>query len=73
MVSGDYDSAVSATMTTQDKDMGVIAEFIAATGAATPLFDATKALYKRALEMGLADSDTASVAKVLDDISEAKS
>ncbi|MDE0537459.1 MAG: NAD(P)-dependent oxidoreductase [Rhodospirillales bacterium] len=68
MVANDYDSKVSATMITQDKDMGIINAFIDGVGAPAPLFKATLDLYKAALSQGLENSDTASVCAVLENM-----
>jgi putative dehydrogenase len=68
MVAGDYESSVSATMTIQDKDMRIIGEFARDLDCPTPLFSATAPLYKAALERGFANSDTASVCAVLEEM-----
>ena len=66
MAADDYDSKVTATMTTQDKDMGIIDSYIDSLDCPAPLFKSTIDLYKAALEQGLKNSDTASVCKVLE-------
>ena len=68
MVANDYDSKVSATMITQDKDMGIINTFIDGVDAPAPLFKATLDLYEAALSQGLENSDTASVCAVLENM-----
>jgi uncharacterized protein len=47
------------------KDMALLADFARQHGAATPLLDAVQPLYEAALDAGLADADTAAVARVL--------
>jgi predicted acyl esterase/3-hydroxyisobutyrate dehydrogenase-like beta-hydroxyacid dehydrogenase len=47
------------------KDMALLAEFARRHGAATPLLDAVQPLYEAALDAGLAEADTAAVARVL--------
>jgi 3-hydroxyisobutyrate dehydrogenase-like beta-hydroxyacid dehydrogenase len=56
-----------ATMrvSTWKKDMAIIAEFADGLGCDTPMFDLTQPVYTQAMEMGLGDSDTASVFEVL--------
>jgi 3-hydroxyisobutyrate dehydrogenase-like beta-hydroxyacid dehydrogenase len=66
MVANDYDSAVSATQITQEKDMGIIGAFAKSIGCPTPLFSATEEIYRTALQDGFAASDTASVCAVLE-------
>ena len=66
MAADDYDSKVTATMTTQDKDMGIIDSYIDSLDCPAPLFKSTIDLYKAALEQGLKNSDTATVCKVLE-------
>ncbi len=58
-----------ATMrvSTWKKDMAIIAEFADGLGCDTPMFDLTQPVYTQAMEMGLGDSDTASVFEVLKD------
>ncbi|MBT5180730.1 MAG: NAD(P)-dependent oxidoreductase [Rhodospirillaceae bacterium] len=66
MVADDYDSKVTATMKIQDKDMGIINNYIDSLDCPAPLFKSTIGLYKDALEGGLENSDTASVCRVLE-------
>ena len=47
------------------KDMAIISSFARAQGAATPLLDTVVPLYAEALAAGLANADTAAVARVL--------
>ena len=66
MVSGDYTSNVTATMTLQAKDMGIIKAFADSHDCPTPLFSTTHGYYRDALDQGLADSDTASICAVME-------
>jgi L-threonate 2-dehydrogenase len=56
-----------ATMkvSTWKKDMAIIAGFAEEVGCETPLFTLTQPVYSQAIQMGLADQDTASVFEVL--------
>lgn len=47
------------------KDMALIKDFAAASGAFTPLFDTTTPLYETANDLGLGEQDTAAVHKIL--------
>ena len=68
MVAGDY---TDVTMSNQlwQKDMKIIGEFAAALGVATPLFNASAAIYNAAMAQGYAQQDTAAVCAVLERMS----
>ena len=68
MVAGDY---TEVTMSNQlwQKDMKIIGEFAAALGVATPLFNASAAIYNAAMAQGYAQQDTAAVCAVLERMS----
>ncbi len=51
---------------TWQKDMQVIGDFANEMGVPTPLFTRTEAIYKKTLDMGLGDMDTAAVCVVLE-------
>ena len=65
MVAGDY---TDVTMSNQlwQKDMKIIGEFAARLGVATPLFNASAAIYNAAMAQGYAKQDTAAVCAVLE-------
>ena len=65
MVAGDY---TDVTMSNQlwQKDMKIIGEFAAALGVATPLFNASAAIYNAAMAQGYAKQDTGAVCAVLE-------
>ena len=65
MVAGDYRDATMKVEVWQ-KDMKIIGEFAAALGVATPLFNASAAIYNAAMAQGFARQDTASVCAVLE-------
>ena len=65
MVRDRYDGA-TMTMSLWQKDMAVIGEFARQLGSPTPMFDATVPLYRKALESGHAEHDTAAVCAVLE-------
>jgi putative dehydrogenase len=65
MVEGKYDDATISVQLFQ-KDMKIIAEFAARHGVATPLFNASAAIYNSALAQGFGRQDTASVCAVLE-------
>jgi 3-hydroxyisobutyrate dehydrogenase-like beta-hydroxyacid dehydrogenase len=48
------------------KDMRIIGEFVRSLKSPTPLFNATKAIYARAMALGFAKADTAVVCTVLE-------
>ena len=47
------------------KDVGLVGDFAAELGVATPMLDATRPLYDRGVELGLADADAAALLDVL--------
>ncbi|MGE0563058.1 MAG: NAD(P)-dependent oxidoreductase [Pseudolabrys sp.] len=65
MVKSDYKKATMKIDVWQ-KDMQVIGDFARRIKVPTPLFDATEPVYKKAMEMGLGDEDTAAVCAVLE-------
>ncbi len=65
MVAGDYSDATMKVEVWQ-KDMKIIGEFAAALGVATPLFNASAALYNAAMAQGYAKQDTGAVCAVLE-------
>jgi 3-hydroxyisobutyrate dehydrogenase-like beta-hydroxyacid dehydrogenase len=56
----------TVTQETWQKDMKIIGEFVRRLGSPAPLFDATKAIYRRAMAQGRAKQDTAAVHAVLE-------
>jgi 3-hydroxyisobutyrate dehydrogenase-like beta-hydroxyacid dehydrogenase len=68
MVAGRYDDATMKVEVWQ-KDMKIIGEFAASLGVATPLFNASGAIYNAAMAQGFAKQDTASVCAVLERLS----
>ena len=68
MVAGDYRDATMKNEVWQ-KDMKIIGEFAAALGVATPLFNASAAIYNAAMAQGYAQQDTAAVCAVLERMS----
>ena len=56
----------TVTNITWKKDMKIIGEFVRGLKSPAPLFNATKAIYARAMALGFADSDTAAVCAVLE-------
>ena len=65
MVAGKYDEATISVGLFQ-KDMKIIGEFAAEHGVATPLFNASAAIYNAAVAQGFAKQDTAAVCAVLE-------
>jgi putative dehydrogenase len=57
-----------ATVTNEiwKKDMAIIGEHVRRLKSPAPLFNATKAVYRRAMALGFADADTAAVCAVLE-------
>lgn len=64
MTAGRYDDP-SVRLEVFRKDLGLIAEFAEAVGAATPLLEASSRIYETAAGQGRAAQDTACVAEVL--------
>jgi 3-hydroxyisobutyrate dehydrogenase-like beta-hydroxyacid dehydrogenase len=71
MVAGRYDDATMKVEVWQ-KDMKIIGEFAAQLGVATPLFNASGAIYNAAMAQGFAKQDTGSVCAVLERMSGVK-
>lgn len=71
MVKNDYDN-VTATLDVFDKDLRLIGDFVRATRVPTPLFDATRPIYDRALKAGLGAKDAAAVCAVLEKMARLK-
>jgi 3-hydroxyisobutyrate dehydrogenase-like beta-hydroxyacid dehydrogenase len=71
MARGKYKPATMKVGTWQ-KDMRIIGEFARSLDTATPLFDATAAIYDAAMAQGLAEADTASVFAVIQRLSKGK-
>lgn len=65
MVKGKYDD-VTMKIDVWDKDMQVIGDFAKEIKVPTPLFDATKPVYRRAQKEGYGAQDTAAVCAVLE-------
>ncbi len=68
MVAGRYGEAAMKNELWQ-KDMKIIGEFAAKLGVATPLFNASGAVYNAAMAQGFAQQDTAAVCAVLENLS----
>jgi 3-hydroxyisobutyrate dehydrogenase-like beta-hydroxyacid dehydrogenase len=67
MVRGDYSDAAMKVGVWQ-KDMKIIGEFARELDCPTPLFAATTPVYNGAMAQGFAESDTASVCAVLENL-----
>jgi 3-hydroxyisobutyrate dehydrogenase-like beta-hydroxyacid dehydrogenase len=65
MVKGRYDD-VTMKIDVWQKDMDVIGDFAKKLRVKTPLFQATEAIYKKAMKAGLGEQDTAAVCAVLE-------
>lgn len=65
MVKGKYDD-VTMKIDVWDKDMQVIGDFAKEIRVPTPLFDATKPVYRKAQKEGYGEQDTAAVCAVLE-------
>ena len=65
MVKGSYDD-VTMKIDVWDKDMRVIGNFARKIGVRTPMFDASKPIYLKAMKTGLGRKDTAAVCAVLE-------
>jgi len=68
MVAGDYRDATMKNEVWQ-KDMKIIGEFAAGLGVATPLFNASAAIYNAAMAQGYAEQDTGAVCAVMERMS----
>jgi 3-hydroxyisobutyrate dehydrogenase-like beta-hydroxyacid dehydrogenase len=65
MVKGDYKNA-TMKIDVWDKDMSVIGDYARKIRVPTPMFDATKAIYRKAEKSGFGAQDTAAVCAVLE-------
>jgi 3-hydroxyisobutyrate dehydrogenase-like beta-hydroxyacid dehydrogenase len=65
MVKGKYDD-VTMKIDVWQKDMDVIGDFAKKTRVKTPIFTATEAIYRKAMQQGLGAKDTAAVCAVLE-------
>ena len=71
MVKGDYKNA-SMKISVWDKDMRVIGDHARKIRVPTPMFNATKAIYRKAMQSGLGEQDTAAVCAVLEKLAKVK-
>ena len=71
MVKGKYDD-VTMKIDVWDKDMQVIGDYARKIRVKTPLFDATKPIYVKAMKSGLGNKDTAAVCAVLEGMAKLK-
>lgn len=71
MVKGKYDD-VTMKIDVWDKDMQVIGDYAKKIRVRTPLFDATKPIYIKAMKSGLGAKDTAAVCAVLESMAKLK-
>jgi 3-hydroxyisobutyrate dehydrogenase-like beta-hydroxyacid dehydrogenase len=71
MVAGRYDDVTMKNELWQ-KDMKIIGEFAAKHGVATPLFNASAAIYNAAMSQGFEKQDTGAVCAVLERMSGVK-
>jgi 3-hydroxyisobutyrate dehydrogenase-like beta-hydroxyacid dehydrogenase len=71
MVKGKYDD-VTMKIDVWDKDMQVIGDYARKIRVKTPLFDATKPIYVKAMKSGLGAKDTAAVCAVLERMAKLK-
>ncbi|HEY6028540.1 MAG TPA: NAD(P)-dependent oxidoreductase [Pseudolabrys sp.] len=71
MVKGKYDD-VTMKIDVWDKDMQVIGDYAKKIRVKTPLFDATKPIYIKAMKSGLGAKDTAAVCAVLEGMAKLK-
>ncbi len=71
MVKGNY-KAATMKIDVWDKDMSVIGGYARKIRVPTPLFDATKPVYRKAEKAGLGAQDTASVCAVLEKMAKVK-
>lgn len=71
MVKGDYKNA-TMKLSVWDKDMQVIGGYARKIRVPTPLFDATKPVYRKAEASGLGAQDTAAVCAVLEKMAKVK-
>ena len=71
MVKGKYKDA-TMKIAVWDKDMSVIGDYARKIKVPTPLFDATKPIYRKAEKSGFGAQDTASVCAVLEKMAKVK-
>jgi len=71
MAKGDYKNA-TMKISVWDKDMRVIGEHARKMRVPTPMFSATKAIYRKAMRSGLGAQDTAAVCAVLEKMAKVK-
>jgi putative dehydrogenase len=71
MVKGNY-KAATMKIDVWDKDMSVIAGYAKKIKVPTPLFDATKPVYRKAESAGYGAQDTAAVCAVLEKMAKVK-
>jgi 3-hydroxyisobutyrate dehydrogenase-like beta-hydroxyacid dehydrogenase len=71
MVKGDYDD-VTMKIDVWDKDMQVIGDYARKIKVKTPMFDASKPIYLKAMRGGLGAKDTAAVCVVLEKMAKLK-
>ncbi len=64
MIQREYQPA-TMKMSVWEKDLELIKELVDAHGTDAPLFNLTKELYKKAVDLGLDDEDTASIYEIL--------
>ena len=71
MAKGRYDD-VTMKISVWDKDMHVIGDYARKIRVPTPIFDATKGIYLKAMKSGFGNSDTAAVCAVLEKMAKVK-
>jgi len=71
MVKGRYDD-VTMKISVWDKDMHVIGDYARKIRVPTPIFNATKGIYLKAMKSGFGNSDTAAVCAVLEKMAKVK-
>jgi 3-hydroxyisobutyrate dehydrogenase-like beta-hydroxyacid dehydrogenase len=71
MAKGRYDD-VTMKISVWDKDMQVIGDYARQIRVPTPIFDATKNIYLKAMKSGLGGQDTAAVCAVLEKMAKVK-
>jgi len=71
MAKGRYDD-VTMKISVWDKDMHVIGDYARKISVPTPIFNATKGIYLKAMKSGFGNSDTAAVCAVLEKMAKVK-
>jgi 3-hydroxyisobutyrate dehydrogenase-like beta-hydroxyacid dehydrogenase len=71
MAKGRYDD-VTMKISVWDKDMQVIGDYARKIRVPTPIFNATKGIYLKAMKSGLGGRDTAAVCAVLEKMAKVK-